>query len=291
MYDLARQWRWPFTDFHHGLLRPSSRLLEAFVRLPDAADVEIAAYAKRWEELGLCQHGLPMIHNWTIAGSIPQDACGARALEEPETLEEAAHLLATKTDDYWKSIEDWNWEPLEAWRAWARRARELVNLAALTNLGQLADFQAWKSADFYPSRENTLAEQRHELCKRTDTWIGLGEVRPHLEVRGSHLTVTLGGFGLFGALATQLLLVVSRTRGFAVCSGCGKPYVPRRRRTSERLNYCPNCGLKAAWRDAQRRLRNAQTTARQLHNDGTPVRVIAKQLDRTIPTIRKWVRG
>lgn len=46
---------------------------------------------------------------------------------------------------------------------------------------------------------------------------------------------------VFGAVGLALSLAVSSVGGFAVCSECGRPYVPRRRPAAGRRRFCDPC--------------------------------------------------
>ena len=62
--------------------------------------------------------------------------------------------------------------------------------------------------------------------------------------------------GLIGALAIQLVFEVCRTDGLAICTSCGTPYLPPKRRPRRDQNpYCTDCGISAARRDAAARYR------------------------------------
>ena len=64
-------------------------------------------------------------------------------------------------------------------------------------------------------------------------------------------TSAVPGLSLFGALTVQLLAAASGSR-FSMCSACGMPFVPRRRKPAfGRRRYCPSCGRHAAQRDAK----------------------------------------
>ena len=63
----------------------------------------------------------------------------------------------------------------------------------------------------------------------------------------------MGGLGLSlsGALTVQLMTAMAGS-GFALCSSCGEPFVPKRRQPAfGKRRYCPRCGRPAALRDAK----------------------------------------
>ena len=70
--------------------------------------------------------------------------------------------------------------------------------------------------------------------------------------------------GLFGILAFQMLLAMSRIRQIALCTECGFPYVPSRSVFSGKRNFCPKCGRSAAMRSARKAYLD-----RQRHQSGS----------------------
>lgn len=67
--------------------------------------------------------------------------------------------------------------------------------------------------------------------------------------------MALGVSTLFGGLVHELLLAVAGQAGIAFRSGCGQPFVPRRRLPGGRLGqapraYCPACQAKNAAQNA-----------------------------------------
>ena len=63
-----------------------------------------------------------------------------------------------------------------------------------------------------------------------------------------------------GALALQIMLVLTRWSGIAICSSCGRLFSPSRRPNPNRNAYCKGCGVRAAWREAQARRRERKLT-------------------------------
>jgi predicted RNA-binding Zn-ribbon protein involved in translation (DUF1610 family) len=108
----------------------------------------------------------------------------------------------------------------------------------------------------------TLEDQRISFWNAMDGWVLRGGVRPFFEwgvQPGAKPSVRLGGYSLYGAIAVQLLFDVSRTDGLAVCTSCGTPYLtPTRRPRWDQHTYCPDCGKKAAARDAAARYRRTE---------------------------------
>ncbi len=228
-------------------------LLLRFVRLANATPQPICNFASSWGPLNICEHGLPDSHN------PPPLALGGYNGHQWWCRWRGYHnRRAGKKDGD-------GWEPLAAWRLFAGQARAHLNIAAKLHNGKLGDASDWQMIYTQAGRTTPwwksigddagLALERRKLADCVNEWLLIGNVRPALtwgwgENRNSK--VTLQGAGLFGALAVQLLMAVSRTAGLAICSSCGGPYAPQRRPRADRRNYCPDCGIKAAWRDAQR---------------------------------------
>jgi hypothetical protein len=106
---------------------------------------------------------------------------------------------------------------------------------------------------------NSIDFQRQLLGEVLNYWLELAGVRPRLDWSTAKPAVQLGGYGLIGALAVQLLFDCSRTDGLAVCTSCGTPFLPGPRRPRRDRNiYCSDCGIKAATRDAAARYRQTK---------------------------------
>ncbi len=88
--------------------------------------------------------------------------------------------------------------------------------------------------------------------------LAIGAVRPAIAWGGpgqEEPLMTPGVSTLFGGLVLELFVAVRGRAGFAVCSGCGLPYVPDRRPRAgafgnPRANYCPTCRSKHATQNA-----------------------------------------
>lgn len=251
---------------------PGPRLLEGFVRLADAPDSAIRDYARQWGILGICKHDLPRTHNFWRG--LPDRFCSPLGFRMDEKLE-------TLT----------GWEPLSTWRRYTREARAILDIAASLHQGiPVLNENIWSQAGHaHPggltdkSLSDLCRDQAFAISVSVNGWLDIAHVRPffswgalgppavllgttvwwfHLDMQKRWLPSVphMHGTSLFGALAVQLLMTVSRTGGLAVCSTCGTVFTPRRRPNPNRRRYCPVCGIKAAWRDAQamRRVKSAK---------------------------------
>jgi DNA-directed RNA polymerase subunit RPC12/RpoP len=119
----------------------------------------------------------------------------------------------------------------------------------------------WRQLEALGRRQmaESVEFQRQLLAEVLNYWLDLAGVRPRLDWSAAKPAVQLGGHGLIGALAVQLLFDCSRTNGLAVCTSCGTPFLPGPRRPRRDRNiYCSDCGLKAATRDASARYRQTK---------------------------------
>jgi len=211
-------------------VRAGRGMLEGFVRLADDETGDrIAAYARRWGFLDLCEHGLPASHN------------PAPGWCRPLSLDEG--------------------EPVEGWRRWAGQARAILAILARLSAGEPGLDEDWQRV-FAGSRlvapwwrEGTAESadgDRWRVRSVINDWTVLGNVRPWLVDYGPHLVI--GGGGLFGALAVQLVLLASGSDSVCRCSACGSPFVPTGRRPAAgRRRYCADCRERGVpVRDAKR---------------------------------------
>jgi hypothetical protein len=248
-------------------VQPKDGMLTAFLRLSDASDQEIAAYARRWGVLGLCTHGLPCSHNQYLFGF--DDGIGFCL---------PVILPRSQGSPFWFQ------EPLELWRAWSRKAQALLNIAVQLNQGNRALWEDWNvikeirtsgltDSKGIPAEARRLAwmkditSERKEMSEELDTWISRGQVRPRaswntsathsrtpVAWRFSPDTVSRGP-NLFGLLALNIVHTIAGS-GSAVCSACARSYPRDRRPDPGRRNYCEECRAKGMpERDAAREYR------------------------------------
>jgi hypothetical protein len=134
--------------------------------------------------------------------------------------------------------------------------------------------KSWLLDSNSQKRAHDRDEDRAHLIANVNEWLWAGNVRPvltwpesgpRLELRQDSTFANTGEATLFGALAEQIMLAVSRTDDLAFCAACAVPYIPKRRRRINQLNYCARCSPsdkpRAAWRDAQRRRRSKSAIA------------------------------
>ena len=257
------------TDHSYRRLTPSRDLLTKFAGLVASDEKVVLKYAQRWGPLGLCDHDVPFLHH-----AVEGRPCGPTRVGRPPIAEPGKHLLCC--------------ESIASWKKCAAEARELVNLSAKTHLGQLD--REWFLARAETGDKHTLGWQERSLVRAINRWVELGDVNVWVTVQNGRFDITLGRASLFSALATQLAFATVRTRGFAVCVGCGRSFYPGRRPNPSRANYCPTCGRSGALRDAQRR-RRLKVRVQKLFRELGSSRGVARQLGIDVSIVNKYIRA
>jgi hypothetical protein len=228
-----------FDNVRDGLQKKKQQdpeLLFKFIKLTHASPTEILKFATRWGPLGICKHGLPYTHVPPPMSEIPEEYW--------------CTPMRNRNGDFY--------EPISAWHYYSRQARSMINIAANLHQDKPGELDDWNAIyDLGPSGNGRgqglyLNDDKHFIALRINFWLELGNVRPKFQWRQNDIVVSYDSH-LFGALASQLLMLVSRTKGLGVCSSCGNPFIPSKRRpkTNQR-NYCATCKKRGAWRDAQR---------------------------------------
>jgi hypothetical protein len=241
---------YPVRTRRHGSLtlqfrkiRAGAKLLTEFVMLDEAPAERILAYARQYGPLGFCKHGDP-------SHRLPPRSCS------PKVCTTAAGQPAVCEETQW-------------WRNLAGHARALLNLAALQSKGRVTDSALVQLNPGLLFSAAPLRQARREAASYVvygmELWLRLFQVRPHATYnsRRKRIEVKISGMPpLPAALALQIMLVLTRWSGIAICSGCGKLFSPSRRPNPNRNAYCKGCGVRAAWREAQTRRRERKLTER-----------------------------
>jgi hypothetical protein len=278
------------------LIEPAAGLLEQFLRLRDAPASQILGYAQRWGVLRLCEHDFPAHHppEYWPSRAIEMHAC-PYAWDDPYGLRpprvskrQPPHARRSKrADGIWinpradfhschvRGIYETDeyvgkpWEPVEAWRTWARRAYALLAVAAAlqqNELGAESDWQMATGMTIETPRPRT--EGWRVLAYFADYWLKAADVRPWPQVQDGVVRLTLGSdWGhspLFGAIAVQLVLAISGAQGFVVCDACRNVYAPRRTPRAGECHYCQTCrDRKVPQQHAASRYRKGETKKRR----------------------------
>ncbi len=151
-------------------------------------------------------------------------------------------------------------EPIATWRHFSRQAGDILspsanlhNVESINEDDNLAGHVDWV---VYQGFKNLVAKNmfgseinqynldaQETVSAIVNRWLIWGDVRPALHWKSRKISITPDSsmIGLFGVLACQLMLAISKHEGLACCAECCSPYVPTQRPRSDRKNYCPNC--------------------------------------------------
>ena len=244
--------------------RDLARLLVDFVALSTERDRGILEFARQWGPLGLCEkHGQPAAH-------LDRTLCPVRFSVTPP--DPGDYDLARKVQETIEFA-----EPLSLWRQYAAHAHSVLALSAALNSGEKGDPLDWRVA---LGRQIAPEDDRAELLLRlVNLWLEFGKPHPVLapaadgryELRftsgnlilsdlrelGTAGELILRSADLFALLAVQIASAVAGGSGLATCSACGVLYNPTRHPAQGRRHFCPNCGIKGAWRISKREARSA----------------------------------
>ena len=243
---------------------PPADLLLKFVGLSrgELTGADVLVFAKQWGPLRLCQHGVPPAHSgppslrtlFPGGGTVP--GCHPRS----------------------GGRSGWSADRLEDWQRWSRRFAAFLNIAARVQTPDdgtaedtaraeedWASLRAVKSEHHWwpPGSAPTRGPaEAGPLIFHINWLMSLCALHPLLDVNPMRVVLAESPFRatapLFAVLTTQLLPAVAGARGFAFCSACGEIYLPPRRTSASRGNYCDRCRNRGRWRDAKRRERSAR---------------------------------
>lgn len=242
-----------------GTERPTPTTLRDFLALgPDPSAESILAFAQHHGLLGLAltNRARPaVIRGWAPQlGTILAPTLGYR------------HAPAVEK------------ESLRLWRRVCREVDAVARIGAGLRIGQRADRKAWvpladlfrfplradevvrSGAPLDPSLRASLGawvtfldsesldDQRTALMAVLGAWMSTGAVHPEAEwtAGADEPFITLSVSSLFGGIVLELATAVAGRAGFALCSNCSTPFLPRRRPTARQVAggvaiYCPAC--------------------------------------------------
>lgn len=208
--------------------------LDAFVRLAEASPDAVLRFARRWGVLLLCEDGWP----------------------------------PSSDPHYRRDLRPTRIELVSTWQQHAGLMRAILSLASDLHQDKPGEGSAWERvfATLYSGdteswwwwneeAQRDVSHQKFLLGGIIDNllrWVG---VRPTFQWWSIEPEIRLSGGGLYQQLVCQLVFAVARVNGIAVCHSCGGLYPPKRKPQVGRMNYCPDCGQRAAKRDYASRRR------------------------------------
>jgi hypothetical protein len=220
--------------------------------LADAPAEKILRFAQKWGVLELCEHDVPAGHPpeyWPTRAVVayPSHVKAPGWTPDFPLMMGAFHYCLPRGDDDKGLL----WEPVEAWRQWARAARSTLNIAARLRSHQLASEDEWRIACNIKSRGSgpghwqaptRINDGWQRISRYLNSWLRLGSASVMTESSDGSIGLVIGKGSLFGTVAVQLTLAVSGTDGPVMCSSCKSMYVPARRPRRDQKNYCRACG-------------------------------------------------
>jgi hypothetical protein len=224
----------------------------------------IIRFCKRWGVLGLCEHGIPASHG----------SCVSRRAFHTEMVSGVSGIKAS-----------YGRESIASVRRFAGALESLLRIGAEMSQGRRGAASEWANAeeticgpdfpmwDPSPSTVNDLDISRNFLQMLVRRLIEICRIVPRFfwnrDTKSWQIDLDSQGSGnnLPALLTIELIVTIADKDGFAICSSCHRAYIPARRPDPTRRNYCPQCGLAAAQRDAAReyRRRLRETDKHVLH--------------------------
>jgi hypothetical protein len=220
-------------------------MLSRFVELHRATDTEIFEYACKWGVLGICEHGLPSSHR-----SMP--------FGRQFGIEPCVPLPGRSQFEFCDPLDAWRHYSLKAWAMWS--VGNSLNHERQGTKGDWSVLGIWPD-DRVPWK-GSIQDGRQELGRSLMDWIHFARIGPcfgwNADLDQWEITITTRTFpNLFGLLSEALMMAISDKDGYSVCCECRQWYLPARRVTDSKRNYCSKetC-KKAAWRDSKRAARS-----------------------------------
>lgn len=285
-------------------MKPTDRMLTAFIRLASSPDEAIARFAARYGVFGAVElkPDAPPQASECEYGMEPKPELPPYWGDAPPQVNECeyggARWLLSR-DQLTPPIP----EPLGLWRELSATVGAILGIAAELNHAPPRHGLAedWKTLgiDFDPSRDK-VEDAQFLLWSVVNSWIEEGRISLRLHTDGWsdrrtrwHAAIHIGrGYNLLGGLALQLMLAVAGAESLFTCSGCRLPYVrPNRAPQHGQNNYCDYCGPDRAKHDADRRRKDKMIETRQLHAKGLSAAEIAAKVNTTPATVRGWLKG
>lgn len=215
-------------------------VLNKFIRLgaKDATPADVLKFARKWGVLGICrQHLVPFPH--------------------PRFETDGSQF---KPCFYFELPSGQLFEPVERWQDFSSRARAILRIASRLHQHKLGFFEDWKVLGSSFERPHTISDdnlyrERRSLGEIIQGWLVYGQVEPQFDwvVEKPIISFSCNVIGLIGC---HLMFAVSRSRGIAICTNCGYPYPPSRRKAQDKNNFCEDCKASSPSRESKAKTRN-----------------------------------
>lgn len=226
-------------------------VLFRFASLADASDDEILTFAGKFGVLGICEDGLPGIHNSCKPRMRRPNNLSKELLEVEES--DSLHFRSLVEDWHMKyGYTPWYWEQLSSWRTLARRLDAVLTISILLRDGERTSINDWRT--FWPddlSEERArkagywpISEPKKRIGQRVTEWLSWAGLRPAIswlsdspkivfpvagtsdDHDGSERQMAWPRNSLFPILIASLVVVLTSSRGHVKCGHCGKNFEP-----------------------------------------------------------------
>jgi hypothetical protein len=209
-------------------------VLDAILDLADSLPRSVAAFVRKYGPLEICSHG----YSW-----YDHRCCAFGKLQNPQ--------------------------PVETFRNISLEFGALLRLAAAGRRSRAGDLSDWAFLEGFGDSRPKLPERRDPWAARwaVSDWVSWWMQKTGMAAfltwpSKDQIEFHLGSLGPLSAGAKQLAFTVAQIDALAVCSECGKPFIPKRRRPQSRRAYCQKCGKRASDRRAQRDKRERERANR-----------------------------
>jgi len=174
-------------------------------------------------------------------------------------------------------------ESVAEWRGSSKSLGEILQLAAELESRPAASSMHRGSK----GEEEQIKEERGRISWQINVGLFNSLITPQIVWDGGGWGIRLRVENLLGALTLQVMLLISRRDGLAICGSCGAIFEAQ----GKRKVYCDGCGLAAAQRAASKRLYTAKKAARLMHGQGKSLKDISIELRRSIEQVRGWMKS
>jgi hypothetical protein len=184
--------------------------LDDFILLGDAPDEELCCFASHWGPLGVCHHRKPWTHSLTRRSMFSiEPVCTPLGIGSPKGE---------------------IWEPIDIWKDYSQKAREIVLDAVALKNSRKREYDRLASA--FEGAASWLEEAAVSLI-----------AQPKVDVSkpwpcGFTMTPSIGS--VFQVIALQLAALVAGGRDLAQCFHCGYPFVLTGHREGDK-RFCSTC--------------------------------------------------
>jgi hypothetical protein len=223
----------PWSAPRRACVKPQRNILEAFLTLGVASDIEIHGFAAKFGPLLVFCESKEFDDHAVIVESC--DVWRYFAASMKSLLRIAAGIQTGR------ALDSSDWDVLGHCPIAILRTE--VDGNNWMNPSPALQEKSWKvMASVIRGGEH---RNRQMWVRLLNALLGLGRVRPWvtLETSGGsrHTTLTFTGPNLLSYLAMQLCLMASKHDAFAICSFCSRAYAPQRAAKFGQRNFCPEC--------------------------------------------------